>query len=65
MTKEELCCEIARYIKRMEEECSTIEQSDIEKLKKEVLSKYQKGEQLYLLIEDIFDLVIKDMHGTS
>ncbi len=65
MTKEELCCEIARYIKRMEEECSTIEQSDIKKLKKEVLVKYQEGEQLYSLIKDIFDLAIKDMYGTS
>lgn len=65
MTKEELCREIAEYVKRMEEESDTIELSDIEILKKEVLSKYQGGEQLYLLIEDIFNLTIKDMYGTS
>lgn len=63
MTKEELCCEIAEYVKRMEEKCGTIELSDIEILKKEVLSKYQEGEQIYFLIENIFNIAIKDVYG--
>lgn len=67
LTYDEFCCEVATYVLLIKEECKQLEATEVIKLKNNMLVECENRnrELAGKFIEEMFDLIIKDVYDIT